>query len=170
MTAFLWCLNRLMLAKPVTEAPGCRVIYISPLKALAVDVERNLRLPLAGIANMARHGSVLSTSRKLRSARGTHRNGNEPLPATSRRDSDHDTGVAVPAADLGRRLELRQVDTVIVDEIHALVPTKRGAHLAPVEPSRLTEGRIQRIGLRYPAPTGRGGAFPGGNGPVRRRG
>src|ERR1700759_1299496 len=68
LTAFLWCLDRLMLQRPATaasEAPaeksparkssaragGCRIIYISPLKALAVDVERNLRSPLAGIAN-----------------------------------------------------------------------------------------------------------------------
>src|ERR1700679_194832 len=48
LTAFLWCLDRLMLHAPAT--PGCKVLYISPLKALAVDVERNLRAPLAGIA------------------------------------------------------------------------------------------------------------------------
>src|ERR1700733_661119 len=49
LTAFLWCLNRLMLA-PAPDGPAaCRVIYISPLKALAVEVERNLRSPLAGI-------------------------------------------------------------------------------------------------------------------------
>ncbi len=52
LTAFLWCLDRLMLRDPATKA-GCRVLYVSPLKALAVDVERNLRSPLAGIANMA---------------------------------------------------------------------------------------------------------------------
>jgi len=57
LTAFLWCLDRLMLhGDPVTE--GCRVIYVSPLKALAVDVERNLRSPLAGIANTARQRGV----------------------------------------------------------------------------------------------------------------
>ena len=58
LTAFLWCLNRLML-EPAHEGPeACRVIYISPLKALAVDVERNLRSPLAGIVNMARRAGV----------------------------------------------------------------------------------------------------------------
>src|ERR1700722_12589869 len=55
LTAFLWCLNRLMLdpqpETAVDQDKACRVIYISPLKALAVDVERNLRSPLAGIAN-----------------------------------------------------------------------------------------------------------------------
>src|ERR1700674_1944658 len=54
LTAFLWCLDRLMLHRKAADTEGCRVIYLSPLKALAVDVERNLRSPLAGIANMAR--------------------------------------------------------------------------------------------------------------------
>src|SRR5882672_2254577 len=45
LTAFLWCLDRLMLQHTAGEEKGCRVIYISPLKALAVDVERNLRAP-----------------------------------------------------------------------------------------------------------------------------
>ena len=58
LTAFLWCLDRLMLHRPADETEGCRVIYLSPLKALAVDVERNLRSPLAGIANMARQAGV----------------------------------------------------------------------------------------------------------------
>src|SRR5215218_5102206 len=50
LTAFLWCLDRLMFSPPAIEAGRrCRVLYISPLKALAVDVERNLRAPLAGI-------------------------------------------------------------------------------------------------------------------------
>jgi len=57
LTAFLWCLDRLMLQAP-PQTPGCRIVYISPLKALAVDVERNLRSPLAGIANMARRMGV----------------------------------------------------------------------------------------------------------------
>jgi len=55
LTAFLWCLDRLMLhPAPRGQQDGTRVVYMSPLKALAVDVERNLRSPLAGIANMAR--------------------------------------------------------------------------------------------------------------------
>jgi ATP-dependent Lhr-like helicase len=54
LAAFLWCLDRLML-QPADGAArkGCRIVYVSPLKALAVDVERNLRSPLAGMANMA---------------------------------------------------------------------------------------------------------------------
>src|SRR5512141_2768418 len=53
LTAFLWALDRLMFAPAPPRRERCRVLYISPLKALAVDVERNLRAPLAGIANVA---------------------------------------------------------------------------------------------------------------------
>ena len=58
LTAFLWCLNRLMFEPSPPRKERCRVLYISPLKALAVDVERNLRAPLAGIANIARRMDV----------------------------------------------------------------------------------------------------------------
>src|ERR1700752_1207816 len=57
LTAFLWCLDRLMLQSSKIEE-GCRIVYVSPLKALAVDVERNLRSPLAGIANIAQQRDV----------------------------------------------------------------------------------------------------------------
>jgi ATP-dependent Lhr-like helicase len=66
LTAFLWCLDRLMLHPPKDAEEACRVIYISPLKALAVDVERNLRSPLAGIANMARRRASPSAARDQR--------------------------------------------------------------------------------------------------------
>ena len=49
LTAFLWCLDRAMFTPPPELRLRCRVIYVSPLKALAVDVERNLRAPLAGM-------------------------------------------------------------------------------------------------------------------------
>src|SRR5512141_2902543 len=52
LTAFLWALDRLMFSPVPTKERRCRVVYVSPLKALAVDVERNLRSPLAGIANL----------------------------------------------------------------------------------------------------------------------
>src|SRR6185437_9950152 len=58
LTAFLWCLDQLMLRTAADAARGCRVVYLSPLKALAADVERNLRSPLAGIANMAKREGV----------------------------------------------------------------------------------------------------------------
>jgi len=53
LTAFLWCINRVMFDPVPPKGRRCRVLYISPLKALAVDIERNLRAPLAGIANWA---------------------------------------------------------------------------------------------------------------------
>ncbi|MEO6982197.1 MAG: DEAD/DEAH box helicase, partial [Edaphobacter sp.] len=53
LAAFLWCIDKLMMRTAADAARGCRVVYLSPLKALAVDVERNLRSPLAGIAEMA---------------------------------------------------------------------------------------------------------------------
>src|SRR5204863_5289695 len=53
LAAFLSCLDRLMFTPEPAKASCCRVLYVSPLKALAVDVERNLRAPLAGIAQAA---------------------------------------------------------------------------------------------------------------------
>src|SRR5688500_12718549 len=53
LAAFLWCLNRLMFEPQPPRNARCRVLYISPLKALAVDVERNLQAPLEGIARAA---------------------------------------------------------------------------------------------------------------------
>src|SRR6202453_1634737 len=58
LTAFLWCLDKLMMHPAATAERGCRVVYLSPLKALAADVERNLRSPLVGIANMAKREGV----------------------------------------------------------------------------------------------------------------
>lgn len=60
LTAFLWCLDKLMMqAGDAGAERGCRVVYLSPLKALAADVERNLRSPLIGIANMAKRDGVV---------------------------------------------------------------------------------------------------------------
>jgi ATP-dependent Lhr-like helicase len=165
LTAFLWCLDRLMLHSaptgqaagatadgvlPAASKPGCRIVYVSPLKALAVDVERNLRSPLAGIANMARRMGVPFHEPLI-----SVRTGDTPQRERARfRRQPSEILITTPeslyllltsqAADA-----LRTVDTVIVDEIHALVPTKRGAHLAlSLERlEALTKRRIQRIGL-----------------------
>ena len=152
LAAFLWCLDRLMLhpAAGKPERKGCRIVYVSPLKALAVDVERNLRSPLAGIANMARRMGVPSTSHRSASAPATLRSRNAPAFARHPADILITTPESLyllltsQAADA-----LRTVDTVIIDEIHALVPTKRGAHLAlSLERlEALTKRPIQRIGL-----------------------
>ncbi len=150
LTAFLWCLDRLMLRRRDGEAEGCRIVYISPLKALAVDVERNLRSPLAGIANVARKRSI-----EVHEPAISVRTGDTPQKERSRfRRHPAEILITTPESlylllTSESAASLRTVDTVIVDEIHALVPTKRGAHLA-LSLERLeaiTEKRIQRIGL-----------------------
>src|ERR1039457_1004232 len=76
LAAFLSCLDKLMFdCSEERDARGCRVVYISPLKALAADVERNLRVPLAGIANMAEEaGGGARRPERSHSPGGTHAN------------------------------------------------------------------------------------------------
>jgi ATP-dependent Lhr-like helicase len=153
LTAFLWCLDRLMLhPRPTDRAktPGCRIIYISPLKALAVDVERNLRSPLAGIANMARRMGVPVHDPRISIRTGDT---SQKERALFRRDPAEiliTTPESLYLLLTSQSSEsLRTVDTVIIDEIHALVPTKRGAHMALTleRLEALTKRKIQRIGL-----------------------
>jgi ATP-dependent Lhr-like helicase len=149
LTAFMWCLDRLMLSAPPAQE-GCRVIYISPLKALAVDVERNLRSPLAGIANMAQREGVSVHTPTISVRTGD-------TPAADRvRFAKHPGDILITTPESLYLLltsnageALRTVETVIIDEIHALVPTKRGAHMAlSLERlEALTGHPIQRIGL-----------------------
>jgi len=151
LAAFLWCLDRLMLqAAPSGHGPGCRIVYVSPLKALAVDVERNLRSPLAGMANMARRMGVA-----FREPAISVRTGDTPQKERAR-FARHPAEILITTPESLYLLltsqaseALRTVDTVIVDEIHALVPTKRGAHLALTleRLEALTRRRLQRIGL-----------------------
>ena len=161
LAAFLWCLDRLMLGNRDqgseireqglgTAERGCRIVYVSPLKALAVDVERNLRSPLAGMANMARRMGV-----PFREPLIHVRTGDTPQRDRAR-FARHPAEILITTPESLYMLltsqaseALRTVDTVIVDEIHALVPTKRGAHLAlSLERlEALTQRRLQRIGL-----------------------
>lgn len=150
LTAFLWCLDRLMF-QPVPEVPQrCRVLYISPLKALAVDVERNLRAPLAGIAHVA-----TARGDQFHVPSVTIRTGDTPAAERARfLREPADILITTPESlflllTSNARERLRSVDTVIIDEIHALVSTKRGAHLAlSLERLQHECGRpLQRIGL-----------------------
>src|SRR3954454_6934240 len=128
LTAFLWCLDRLMFSPPAQGNRRCRVVYISPLKALAVDVERNLRAPLAGIARVAagRGDTFVPPAIAIRT-------GDTPAAERARFQRDPaDILITTPESlylllTSNARDALRGIDTVIVDEIHALVPTKRGA-------------------------------------------
>ncbi len=163
LAAFLWCLDRLMLQpsqpsdnnKNVARmghpsSGGCRIVYVSPLKALAVDVERNLRSPLAGMANMARRMGVPFHEPLI-----SVRTGDTPQRERAR-FARHPADILITTPEslylilTSQAAEaLRTVETVIIDEIHALVPTKRGAHLALTleRLQALTQKPLQRIGL-----------------------
>ena len=149
LAAFLWALDSL--AGAADRPTGTRVLYVSPLKALAVDVERNLRTPLAGLTRIAeRHGlPPPQISVGVRS-------GDTP-PVQRRQLIAHPPDVLITTPESlflmltsAARETLAGVQTVIVDEIHAIAGGKRGAHLA-VSLERLDElheGRpAQRIGL-----------------------
>ena len=131
LAAFLWCLDKLMLRDESSAGRGCRVVYISPLKALAADVERNLRSPLAGIANMAQKADVA-----VRVPEISMRTGDTSQKERARfRRHPGDILITTPESlylilTSEAAEGLRGVETVIIDEIHALVPTKRGSHLA----------------------------------------
>ena len=153
LAAFLWCLNRLMFAPAPPPQSRCRVLYISPLKALAVDVERNLRAPLEGIAGVARAHNLTITSPEI-----AIRTGDTPALDRARFGREAaDILITTPESlflllTSNARARLTTLDTVIIDEIHALVPGKRGAHLA-LSLERLEALRanghqpLQRIGL-----------------------
>jgi ATP-dependent Lhr-like helicase len=128
----------------------CRVLYVSPLKALAVDVERNLRSPLAGIRHAAtRMGLPLpDITVAMRSG--------DTSADERRRFARHPTDILITTPESlfllltsSAREALRGVDTVIVDEVHSVCATKRGAHLA-LSLERLDailDAPAQRIGL-----------------------
>ncbi|PID96665.1 MAG: ATP-dependent helicase [Actinomycetales bacterium] len=154
LAAFLWAIDRLVAAAPDSDGepgePGCRVLYVSPLKALAVDVERNLRSPLVGIERTA--SRLGQPTRQLRVG---VRSGD--TPAAERRTlvkQPPEVLITTPESlflmlTSAAREALTGVDTVILDEVHAVAGTKRGAHLA-VSLERLDallEHPAQRIGL-----------------------
>jgi ATP-dependent Lhr-like helicase len=150
LTAFLWSLNRLMFEPAPDAAHRCRVLYISPLKALAVDVERNLRAPLAGIANVATAANIAYVTPAI-----AVRTGDTPASERAKfQRAPADILITTPESlflllTSNARESLRAVETVIIDEIHAMVATKRGAHLAlSLERlERIVHKPLQRIGL-----------------------
>ncbi len=152
LAAFLWAIDRLH-TRPQREGGGVRVVYVSPLKALSYDIERNLRAPLRGIG--ARVSVGIRTGDTSQAERA----------AMARRPPE--ILITTPESlylILGSRARamLSTVETVIVDEIHAVAGVKRGAHLAltlerleeqaragRAECSRRTGGAegVQRVGL-----------------------
>ncbi|MFK5634543.1 MULTISPECIES: DEAD/DEAH box helicase [unclassified Ornithinimicrobium] len=155
LSAFLWALDRITSsprpARTDEQPPGrCRVVYVSPLKALAVDVERNLRSPLVGIGHAATRLGLASPSVGVAVRSGD-------TPAAERRafaKDGADVLITTPESlflllTSQARAALSGVETVIVDEVHAVAGTKRGAHLAVTldRLDALLERPAQRIGL-----------------------
>lgn len=149
LAAFLWALDALHREHEAGTAGGTRILYISPLKALGADVKRNLRAPLAGITRLSGNDAgEPSITVGVRSG---------DTPARERRQlisNPPDILITTPESlylmlTSAARNTLAGVTTVIVDEIHNLAATKRGAHLA-VSLERLDallEKPAQRIGL-----------------------
>jgi ATP-dependent Lhr-like helicase len=150
LAAFLWAIDRLMSEPPPEKDRRTRLLYVSPLRALAVDVEKNLRAPLAGIRLAAERLGVEI---------------HEPTVGMRTGDTSADERrrlVRYPADILittpeslylmltsQARETLRNVEAVIVDEIHSVAATKRGAHLALTleRLDALCDRPPQRIGL-----------------------
>ncbi|MFI7741427.1 Lhr family ATP-dependent helicase [Kocuria rhizosphaericola] len=149
---------------------GTRVLYISPLKALGVDVERNLRAPLIGISQTARHAGIEPPEISVGVRSGD-------TPQAIRRallTNAPDILITTPESlylmlTSKARETLTDVQTVIVDEVHAVAGTKRGAHLAVTleRLDALLEQPVQRIGLSATVePIETVARFLGGRGPV----
>ncbi|MQT02407.1 ATP-dependent helicase [Streptomyces jumonjinensis] len=151
LAAFLAALDRLASAPPPADAKKrCRVLYVSPLKALAVDVERNLRSPLTGIRQEAVRLGLPEPEVRVGIRSGD-------TPAAERRSlatRPPDILITTPESlflmlTSSAREALSGVETVILDEVHAVAGTKRGAHLA-LSLERLDEllpRPARRIGL-----------------------
>ncbi|MCL1594554.1 MAG: DEAD/DEAH box helicase [Actinomycetia bacterium] len=150
LAAFLWAVDRVITEPPPPPTERCRILYISPMKALAYDVDRNLRAPVTGIAAeaIARGDTVHEVGVAMRTG---------DTPQSERqamRRHPPDILITTPESlYLMLTSQVREiltfVDTVIVDEVHAIAGTKRGAHLA-LSLERLDElarSRPQRIGL-----------------------
>ena len=169
LAAFLWCLDRLFMdAAPRARDRRLRVLYVSPLKALTYDVERNLRAPLAGIRRTAERLGL-----DLPEVRVASRTGDTPADARRQLVRDPPEILVTTPESLyllltsQAREALRGVEYVIVDEVHAMAGTKRGAHLA-ISLERLSaiaEADPQRIGLSATQrPLSAIAAFLGGTG------
>lgn len=174
LSAFLASIDRLLTTPvPDDRTKRTRVLYVSPLKALAVDVERNLRAPLAGIRHTA--DRLGPGGARLPDVRVGIRSGD--TPANERRTlttRPPDVLITTPESlflmlTSRARESLQGVETVIVDEVHAVAGTKRGAHLAVTleRLDALLPQPAQRIGLSATVrPTDEVARYLGGQAPV----
>lgn len=186
LAAFLWALDRLLASgtqEPVPAQPvpakgrgpkeprrGTRVLYISPLKALGVDVERNLRAPLIGISQTAKRLELPAPSITV----GVRSGDTTAADRRSLLSNPPDILITTPESlflmlTSRARETLTDVETIIIDEVHAVAGTKRGAHLA-VSLERLDAllpKPAQRIGLSATVePRETVARFLAGNAPV----
>ncbi|MVU78742.1 DEAD/DEAH box helicase [Nocardia sp. ET3-3] len=150
LSAFLWAIDRLATREPAEGPRKTSVLYISPLKALAVDVERNLRAPLVGVTQTAKRLGVDAPEIRV----GVRSGDTSAADRRSMQRTPPDILITTPESlflmlTSAARETLSGVHTVIVDEVHAIAGSKRGAHLA-LSLARLdlmTERPAQRIGL-----------------------
>ncbi len=150
LAAFLWAIDRLASSEPRPARAGTRVLYVSPLKALAVDVERNLRTPLTGIGRVAERRGVPAPDISV----GVRSGDTPPAQRRTLITNPPDILITTPESlflmlTSAARETLAEVQTIIVDEVHAVAGTKRGAHLA-LSLERLDQllaTPAQRIGL-----------------------
>ncbi|MDT0347299.1 Lhr family helicase [Streptomyces litchfieldiae] len=132
LAAFLASLDRLAATPPPAEAhKRCRVLYVSPLKALAVDIERNLRSPLTGIRQESVRLGLPEPDIRV----GIRTGDTPPAERRSLARRPPDILITTPESlflmlTSASRDALTGVETVILDEVHAVAGTKRGAHLA----------------------------------------
>jgi ATP-dependent Lhr-like helicase len=120
LSAFLWGIDSLA-REPERLGTGVRIIYISPLKALSYDIERNLRAPLAGI------GAPISVALRTGDTPQSERRNMRRTPPDILITTPESLYLMISS---GAREILTGVEAVIVDEIHAVAPSKRGSHLA----------------------------------------
>ncbi|WP_280271378.1 Lhr family ATP-dependent helicase [Nocardia wallacei] len=162
LSAFLWAIDRLATREPSDPPRKTSVLYISPLKALAVDVERNLRAPLVGVTQTAKRLGLPAPEISV----GVRSGDTTAAARRSLQRTPPDILITTPESlflmlTSAARETLSEVHTVIVDEVHAIAGSKRGAHLALslARLDLLTERSAQRIGLsatvRPPAEVGR---------------
>ncbi|MBT8213331.1 MAG: DEAD/DEAH box helicase, partial [Acidimicrobiia bacterium] len=150
LSAFLWAIDRLAAEPPPPERERCRVLYVSPMKALAYDIERNLRAPLTGIQHAAQRLGLepprISTAMRTGDTPARDRQAMLRHPP----DMLITTPESLYLMLTSRAREiLRPVRWVIIDEIHSVASTKRGSHLS-LSLERLTDVTDQppqRIGL-----------------------
>ncbi|MEO8797600.1 MAG: DEAD/DEAH box helicase, partial [Polyangiaceae bacterium] len=158
LAAFLAAIDRLLTRPPQTdkakgEKESVKVLYVSPLKALAFDVEKNLRAPLSGVLEASKRRGEMLTPPTIATRTGD-------TPASERaRMQRHPPDILITTPESlyliltsNAREMLTGVETIIIDEIHQIAGTKRGAHLflsfERLEALRAAKKKpVQRIGL-----------------------